>query len=326
MNNFSDVKKSFLINLHDVIKLLEVTTKMEDRQTIGVVYKSSVVISIAYWEKYIEDLLSQGCTFVADGLRNPVDLPEKTKKAIVDSVVKHEPNSPVYIKSIWDFSGEGWTKQYRTYVDKVIREFNNANSKNVRDAFSKVFGIQDVFQNWTPKDPSLSTDKLDELLNKRHQIAHGSSEAIMGVDSKLIISSIYLLMELAEHFEKVVWNQILIIVKNKASGYGLRSKYIYDIITYFKTNGGNPVSNKVFQKISQTANSNYKKLAYEPWNLLEINSPAEIKPTDTLQKFIKGEVVLPEHIVVLKNQVALPKSNTNYISYKDLEDQYLKQH
>ena len=323
MDNFPGVKSSFFVNLLDVIKLLEMTTKIEDGKTISVVYKSSVVISVAYWEKYIEDLLSRGCDFVAEGLRNPLYLPKETRKAIVESIVKHDPNSIDYINGIWDFSGEGWTKQYKNYVDKVIRGFNTADSKNVKEVFSKVFGIQDVFQNWTPIDPSMSTALLDQLLSKRHQIAHGSSEAMKGVDSRLIISSIHLLMELAEHCEKVVWSQIVLIVKNRASGYGLRSKYIYDIITYFKTNGGNPVSNKVFQRISQTANSNYKKLTYAPWGLLEIESPAEIKPTDTLQKFIKGEVVLPEYIVVLKSQVALPKSNTRYISFQELENQFI---
>ncbi|NLI36977.1 MAG: hypothetical protein GX416_10760 [Bacteroidales bacterium] len=325
MENYLKTLNSFRKNIQEARLLLEFSTNTEDETKNNVVLKSFVVISVAYWERYVEDLLIEGCDFIADGLRNPLDLPEITKQAVVDStVLKHETNLLARSTSIWGFSGDGWTKQYKSFVEKVVGSFNTANSKNVKEAFWKVFGIRDVFQNWSSTDPlaPMDTDVLDKFINKRHEIAHGSSEAMKGFDSLMVDSSSNLLLNLAEHVEEVVWAQITNIVQKSASEYGLKTKYIYDIINYFKSHGFSAVTNKTFQKISQTANSNYKKLAYEPWGLLKILSPSDIRPTPSLQKFLKGELVLPEHIVVLKNQIALPKSTTRYISFQDLEDQY----
>ena len=124
------------------------------------------------------------------------------------------------------------------------------------------------------------------------------------------------------HIEKVVWKQVADIVQESAISWKLKSKYIHEIVSYFKSNGLKAVTNKTFQKISQSANSNYNKLAYEPWGLLEIESPSNIKPTETMAKFITGDIALPDEINVLKNQKAFPKSGAKYIYFQDLVDYY----
>lgn len=161
----------------------------------------------------------------------------------------------------------------------------------------------------------MNIEILDSFIARRHEIAHGSSAISFEKDAEYVLTSIGLLMNLVEHVEEIVWDQIGVIVQRSGLTLGLKSKYIFDIINHFKKNGFDPVTNRTFQKISQTANSNYNKLAHTPWNLLEIRNPKEIIPTNNMNEFILGKISLPAQIIVLKNQKALPKpvSVTNFL-------------
>lgn len=326
MTDERNAKDLFYENIHEVILLLTLSQKEPDNKTRKALIKSAVVASVSYWERFVEDTMKEGCRYISEGLRNPLDLPENARCKIALSTVnaKREVDSHEFSESIWRFSGEGWTNQYKTYVDQVVGSFNTANSKNVRAAIWEVFGIRDVFANWTSPDPliPMDTTMLDSFINLRHEIAHGVSGKTTHVDEKFVFSSIKLLMNLVTFIEDIIWNQIANIVQKSALTLGLKSKYIFEIINYFKENGFDPVSNQTFQKISTTANSNYKKLSHGPWSLLEIQSPKEIKPTYTMNEFILGIVSLPEQIIVLKNQKAFPKPNTRYLYYQDLLDYF----
>lgn len=326
MTDGLNAKDLFFENIHEVILLLTLSQKEQDKKTRKTLIKSAIVVSVSYWERFVEDTMLEGCRFIVDGLRNPLDLPENTKGKIALSMVnaKREVNSHEFSDSVWRFSGEGWTNQYKTFVDQVVGSFNTASSKNVRSAIWDVFGIRDVFANWTTPDPLIPMDTimLDNFISLRHEIAHGASGKTAHIDDKFVLSSIKLLMNLVDFIEDVVWNQIANIVQKSALTLGLKSKYIFEIINYFKENGFDSVSNQTFQKISTTANSNYKKLSHGPWSLLEINSPKEIVPTYVMNEFIMGIVSLPEYIIILKNQKAFPKPNTRYLYYQDLLDYF----
>jgi len=322
----SSAKTTFFTNLDEPIRLLELTTHQDDEKTRNALLKSAVVVSVSYLERYIEDLLVEGCTFIAEGLRNPLDIPANTKQEIALSTIceKREANPNKFSVSIWCFAGEGWADQYKKYTYQVVKSFNTANSSNIRKVIWDVFGIRDVFKNWTSPNPEevMDVDTLDGFINRRHEIAHGSFDVSIGVDSKIIFPPLRLLLSLVKHIDAVVWNQIGSIVQKSGLTWGLKSRYIFEIINYFKENGFEPVTNETFQEISTTANSNYNKLSYTPWNLLEIKNPKVIIPTSDMEEFIAGNLALPAQINVLKNQKALPKPNTRYLHYQDLVDYF----
>lgn len=326
MNTGSKATKLFFDNIEEALLLLRLAPEATDKKTENTLIKSSIVVSVSYWERFIEDIMVEGCKFIADGLRNPLDLPENTKVEIALSMVnvKREVNTHEFSESIWRFSGAGWADQYTAFVNQIVDSFNTANSRNVKEACWKVFGIRNILAGWTSPDPSIPMDTimLDNFISLRHKIAHGTSGVNASADVRLVYSSIMLLMNLVEYVEDCVWSQIANIVQKSALNWGIKSRYIFEIIEYFKNNGFDPVTNRTFQKISQTANSNYKKLAFAPWKLLDIKSPREIVPTITMYEFINGIVSLPEQILVLKNQKAFPKPNTRYLYYQDLLDYF----
>lgn len=324
----SSAKTTFYTNLDEPMRLLELTTLEVDEKTRSALLKSAVVVSVSYLERYIEDLLVEGCTFIAEGLRNPLDLPVNTKQEIALRMIseKREVNPNEFSVSIWSFAGDGWADQYKKYTNQVVKSFNTANSTNIKDVIWDIFGIRDAFKNWTSPDPEevMDIDTLDGFINRRHEIAHGSFDVSKGVDSKIIFPPLRLILSLVKHIDAVVWNQIATIVQKSGLTWGLKSRYLFEIINYFKENGFEPVTNETFQKISTTANSNYNKLSYAPWNLLEIKSPKRIIPTNDMAEFIAGKLALPAQINVLKNQKALPKPNTHFLYYQDLVDYFSK--
>lgn len=318
--------ETFLSNLDEPMQLLELTAHQSDEKTRSTLMKSAVVVTVSYLERYIEDLLVEGCTFIAEGLRNPLDIPENTKQEIALRMIseKREVNPNEFSVSIWSFAGEGWADQYKKYTCQVVKSFNTANSSNIKKAIWDVFGIRDVFKNWSSPIPEevMDVDMLDGFINQRHEIAHGAYDVSIGVDTKIIFPPLRLVLFLVRHIDAVVWNQIANIVQKSGLTWGLKSRYIYEIINYFKENGFEPVTNETFQKISTTVNSNYNKLSYTPWNLLEIKNPKVIIPTSDMEEFIAGNLALPAQINVLKNQKALPKPNTHYLHYQDLVDYF----
>lgn len=327
-NPFNEITSNFIDHLYEVIILLNISNKETDQKAINVLLKSSIVISVAYWERFVEDLIVYGCKFIAKGLRNPQDLPTIVKESLACYIVpdKKDNNKKAFSDSVWSFSGEGWVCQYISYSNFLTKSLNTANTQNVKELFWKVFGIRDVFVDWiTPyPTPEENIDSFNSFIKKRHEIAHGSENSMVELDLSKIVSYNKLEIELVKHLSDQLWTQVAKIVEKSAHVYNLNSEYIYQIINYIEVNGFAPVTNKIFQKMSTTANSNYKKLSYQPWRLLETPSPKEIKPTDTLLSFIKGDISLPQQIIVLKNQLAFPKPKTKNLRYEDLKTMFAK--
>lgn len=323
---FSKLLQMFIKLVNEPKLLLQIAKLNKDPRFNEPLLKSAVILSFAYWERFVEDLLSEGCDFIAKGLRNPNDLPQVTKEKIALFSINEnrEKNHAEFTNSVWSFAGEGWSDKYKEFVQKRIESINTPNIKNVKDAFFDVFGIRNVFDGFSTV--TSTNEELMGLFNtyieKRHKLVHGDSKALYTIKIEDIESWISIELKFVEHLEQMTWRQIAKITQKSAQEYGFKSEYIYQIVEYFKANGSAPVTNEVFQKISPTANSNYKKLGYAPWALLEIRNPKEIFPTQNMFAFIAGEVKLPSKIGVLRNQMAFPKEDTDLISYTDLQNQF----
>lgn len=315
-----EVKFSELIK--EPMILLEISTAVNEPRFVEALLKSSIILSFAYWERFVEDILLEGCEFISEGLRNPSDLPKKTQEKIALFSVSEnrEKNPDEFTKSVWSFAGDGWSEQYMKFVHERIDRINTPSIQNVKTVCFEVFGIRNVFDGLSTD--SMTNEELIELfdvfIEKRHRLAHGDSTALKNTTREEIKQWLNSELVFVNHLESMVWRQIAKITMESAKEYGLMSRYIYQIIEYFRRNGYKPVTNEVFQSISPTANSNYNKLGYLPWDLLDIRNPKEIFPKERLFAFIAGKLKLPSKIGVLKNQLAFPKEDADYLSYEDM--------
>ncbi|HHV04949.1 MAG TPA: hypothetical protein GXX60_00295 [Anaerolineaceae bacterium] len=306
--------------------LLRLARNNSEDNVVNALMKSAIVLAIAYWERHIEDLLLKGCAYISDSLRNPLDLPLKTRQVIAESSVtnKRESNPEAFSSSVWAFSGDGWSRKYKEYVQKRADALNTASIKNVREAFADIFGIKDVFPNKEIKDfPGINiSEEFNHFMNVRHKIAHGDRTALEGVTIDDIEKWLIIEYELVAMTMGIAWDALEEITGKSAIAYHLKERYVYQILLYFKENGQKTVTNDVFKKIGSTANSNYKKLSYEPWSLLDVKGPKNIYPTDRLFQFLNNELELPSQVLVLKNFKARAKRGTPLIKFNDLQDEY----
>lgn len=317
MNKFSN-------NLDDTIILLKMLVHYSEPKEQLILLKSSVVLTIAYWERFIEDLILEGCLFISEGLRDPHDLPKVTRqKVALFSITEDRVANPEkFSDSIWSFSAEGWGVPLLNYVNDLTSKLNTVDTKRIKESFFPVFGIRNILDDWKNPNPDSKDNctAFDAFVTKRHEIAHGSDIEPGAISIDYVFACIKLLLGLADHISKTMWNQIGLIVQKSANEYGLASRYIYDIITYFGKNGPTSLNTSLMKQISTTAYANYRKLAYEPWKLLKVDSISNIKPTSDLFKFLRDEITLPKTIFVLKKEMAFPKSNTEYLKFSDLRN------
>jgi len=104
-----EVKFSELIK--EPMILLEISTAVNEPRFVEALLKSSIILSFAYWERFVEDILLECCEFISEGLRNPSDLPKKTQEKIALFSVSEnrEKNPDEFTKSVWSFAGDGWS-------------------------------------------------------------------------------------------------------------------------------------------------------------------------------------------------------------------------
>ena len=323
----SDAITNFEMNIVEAKTLLDLSSRYKDSSKKNVLLKSSVVIAIAYWERFIEELLLEGSKYISDGLRNPLELPTivKQKIALFSNEFDRNSNPEAFSKSIWGFAGSGWTERYQQYTQALAERLNTANPKNIRDFFNFVFGIRDVFNGWNNKgDPGKELTLFNDFITKRHEIAHGSNLALKGLDKQFVESCVDLEVELANHIENTTWPNILPIVLSSATRYSLKSKYLYEIIKHALKHPNKKITIDQLKRISTTAYANYNKMAYEPWGLLRIASITDISPTDRLYQFVENKITLPENIRVLKNDIALMEPGCAMTTYSKLEERFVR--
>jgi hypothetical protein len=330
--SITPVVNELILSINDLIGecqlLLEMARNSKDEGVRLPLKKSSIVLLIAYWERYVEDLIISGSKFISDSLRNSMDLPIEVKQCVANRSIpiKRDHNMEEFSSSVWRFSGSGWRIEYESFAKELAESINTASLKNVRNAYKNVFGIRDVFESDSNIEVGYDVyDDFNKLLLIRHKIAHGDKEALVGVEEKDIDRWIETVLYLIVDITGVTMNKLISITGKSAKVYSLRRNYIIETLQFFEKNGTITVTNDLFKQMGSTANSNYNKMGYEPWKLLSVKSPKEITPTQRMFDFIEGKIELPIQIVVLKDFKSIPKNDTKLISYKQLLKQYEKQ-
>lgn len=178
------VLQTLEVRLADAERLIEIheeTTGIQAgrRFNFDALNRSAVMLAIAAWEGFAEDLLKYGAKFLAQRLNGPSALPENVRNAMIAQMHTDGGWSKLTEKSkrgIWSISGSGWRAAYLRYANGRIQALNTPNHDNLKKLFSSVVGLSDFAQNWGAKRWSRDAyvTKLDEALKLRHRIAHGT--------------------------------------------------------------------------------------------------------------------------------------------------------
>lgn len=190
------------VRLSDADRLIEIHEECTGnaagrRHGYDVLNRSVIVLSVAAWEGFVEDLLENAAGRIALRLRSSSGLPENVRDSMLAQM--HEQNSWSKLdrttkETIWSLTGRGWRRKYTSYTRGRIERLNTPNYENVQKLYSSVIGMTDFgvewgARRWTQQD---YIDRLNKLLTLRHRIAHGTigSETVGKTRAKRAIAMV----------------------------------------------------------------------------------------------------------------------------------------
>jgi len=149
------------------------------RYNFDSVNRAAVILSMAAWEGFVEDLLRYSVRFMATRLDSPAQLPTTVREVMLQQLyetLRAESKSAAVKANMWSLVGSGWRTNFIRYANGRIRGLNTPNVDNVQRIFKTVTGLKDFACDWGARRWSRQSyvDKLEQSLMLRHRIAHGA--------------------------------------------------------------------------------------------------------------------------------------------------------
>jgi len=318
------MKKSLInlrSNIEDIRSLIKLSSSIDDHDNQRAIYRSVVVLLVASWEQFVEQLADRSIEVMTARMRDPSTLPNKVKESIaLHSIPTSRSNQKVYSDSVWGFAHKGWKEAYIEYCNKLTSELHNASTSNVKDLYWRVLGIRDLMRNWTYI--SLSNrdcvEKLDQIIEIRHDIAHGANKKTEYLTEENIEDFVNFITGISKQTYNIIFDKTAELSQPHGIEYKLNQSGLKKIITYAGKNESEILVLKEIKDLGSSAQGNHNKLCYEPWSLLEKIDIKTRKVKDRLHLFYKNQLDLPLSVLVFKNGESIAKPSTEMIKYSEL--------
>jgi hypothetical protein len=143
------------------------------KHNLEVLNKSGIVLLVACWEAFIEDLASAAfdamLTHATDHTIFPAD---------VLTLASHGLKNASDNREVWKLAGSGWKSVLHTHKAEVFKEYvgklNTPKPKHIDALFSALIGLSSMSQGWAWSKTSTDAaiEKLNRLVELRGSIAH----------------------------------------------------------------------------------------------------------------------------------------------------------
>lgn len=175
----SKARASFDKNAKDIERLLELHESDGGigpgrRYGLEVLNKSAIVLLVAFWEAYCEDIAAEGLEHIIKNAADADALPLPLKKLIAKSL-KADQNE----LAIWKVSDDGWRTYLSGRFDEMKKErdrkLNTPKTAQIDELFASAVGIENISKSWKWEKNMTSEKaikKLDDLVALRGAIAH----------------------------------------------------------------------------------------------------------------------------------------------------------
>ncbi|MCW0390252.1 MULTISPECIES: MAE_28990/MAE_18760 family HEPN-like nuclease [Xanthomonas] len=161
-------------NVREARRLRSLASRADQASVVSshdseVLCKSSVVLLVACWEAFVEDLINHSLDYLVANTPNPQGLPK--------IVLERVGSTHAGIKA-WDLAGDGWKRALRDNLQTVLAtttgKFNTPRTGQVDELFKKTLGLESISREWT-WDGTTQEEAgaaLDDLIALRGAIAH----------------------------------------------------------------------------------------------------------------------------------------------------------
>jgi hypothetical protein len=169
---------TLLANLKEVERLLEIHTKIAGstvgaKHKVEVLNKSGIVLLVACWEAFIEDLAEVSFRLQLRRAKRPDIFPPKVL-VLASKKLREDKDE----RRVWDLAGDGWKTVLRDHQDQVLKRYignlNTPKPKQIDELFSSLIAVPKVSKKWSWHrcTPAKARARLDKLVTLRGAIAH----------------------------------------------------------------------------------------------------------------------------------------------------------
>ena len=171
----------FFYSVSEVERLVEIHGQISGsgpgrRVNLEVLNKSAIVLLVAAWEAFIEELAKTAFDFLMAEASSPNVFPNK-----VLALAGRDLRSSRDETKIWDLAGTGWEsvlrKHRRAILDRYTGSFNTPRARQVDALFEAMIGLRSASGRW--HWPGMSSQKvvrkLDNLVTLRGSIRTGQA-------------------------------------------------------------------------------------------------------------------------------------------------------
>ena len=179
-------------NLGEVERLLEIHAKTAGKKPgrkygVAVLNKSAIVLLVACWEAFVEDLAEDAFSIF---LRRAKSHNAFSNKVLADAAKPlKDSNNPA---DLWKLAGDGWKIVLRHHRVAIFHRFtgklNTPRPAQVDALYESLLGIKRLSDSWhwNRMSADAARTKLDQLVELRGSIAHrvASSRKVLKKDVK----------------------------------------------------------------------------------------------------------------------------------------------
>jgi hypothetical protein len=176
-------RSRFERGLADVDRLMEIHTELGGpdrgyRAGLEPLNRSAVVLLTAVWEGFVEDAAAQALERLVGAAKTPDKLPLLLRTTVAKEI-KDDPHN----LASWKLAGNRWQPYLRGRLDDYAkaraRGLITPDSTRVEALFKHAVGLEHITDawRWQSMTQARAKDKLDEMIRRRGDIAHGGEPA-----------------------------------------------------------------------------------------------------------------------------------------------------
>lgn len=193
--------RGLVSNVEEVDRLLKIHVDLTGtgpgRRHVEVLNKSGIVLLVACWEAYVEDLAKAAFDALMAGAAEPKVFPNSVLVGASNPLRKDEDE-----RRVWELAGEGWKAVLQSrrdeLLDRYIGKMSTPSSEKVDELFEKLIGLKEGSSCWRWKGTSADAARarLARIIRLRGEIAH-RVKATGAVHRELVLQSGYFICRLA---------------------------------------------------------------------------------------------------------------------------------
>ena len=171
--------ESLRSNMAEIDRLLEIHVAVAGsgrgrKRDVEVLNKSAIVLLLACWEAFVEDLAVAAFDRILAHATSPDAFPEFVLAIAAKEIRKAD------TMVLWGIAKNGWKPELLKHRARILEKyvnrgsFNTPSAENIDRLFSEMLGLTSISQQWSwPRmAPERAAEKLGNLIELRGGIAH----------------------------------------------------------------------------------------------------------------------------------------------------------